>query len=316
MATRRFSTTALPLWAACALTLLSSATSARAQSFSLIATPAKLYVNEHGAAASTITIEPADRFTGSVTLSVSGLPKGTVAEFKPGSSTTSTSTLVIASGAVAVTGATTVTITGVSGSLTQTLSMPLAVSAATNTAGIGTMVDLSPAYNVYGIYTNGTSFSTGGLDGVGWAYSTNLLTPARNFNGIQFTFGPANEPDAVSGTGQPIMLPAGQFSSMAMLATGVEGNQTGQIVKVNYADGTASELALNFSDWFTPQSYPDEYEAVTMPYRCMADGGLDSRGNFYLYAHFFPLDSSKTVQSLTLNANRDVVILAVTLIAP
>jgi hypothetical protein len=53
-----------------------------------------------------------------------------------------------------------------------------------------------------------------------------------------------------------------------------------------------------------------------MPYRCMADGGLDSRGNFYLYAHFFPLDSSQTVQSLTLNANRDVVILAVTLIAP
>jgi hypothetical protein len=203
-----------------------------------------LYVNEHGAAASTITIEPADGFTGSVTLSVSGLPKGTVAEFKPGS-TTSTSTLVVAAGTVAVTGATTVTITGVSGSLTQTLSMPLAVSAATNTAGIGTMVDLSPAYNVYGIYTNGTSFSTGGLDGVGWAYSTNLLTPARNFNGIQFTFGPANEPDAVSGTGQPIMLPAGQFSSMAMLATGVEGNQTGQIVKVNYADGTASELALN-----------------------------------------------------------------------
>jgi hypothetical protein len=302
--------------AACATTLLFSTAPARAQqSFSISATPAKLYLNQHGVAASTIAIQPVNGFAGAVTLSVSGLPKGVVAEFKP-DSTTGTSTLVLEASPVAVTGATTVTVTGASGSLTETISIPLAVSAATGTGGLGIVVDLSPSYNVYGIYTNGTSFSTGGLDGVGWAYSVNLLTESRKLNGIQFDFGPADQLDAVSGTGQPILLPAGQFGTLAMLATGVEGNQTDQVIRVTYTDGTVSEFVRNFSDWFTPQNYLDEYEAVTMPYRDMSDGGLDSRGNFYLYAHFFTLDSTKTVASFTLPENRDVVVLAVTLTLP
>lgn len=315
MAKRRFSTVPLLCSAACATTALFFATPIRAQqSFSLAAAPGKVYLNEHGVAGSTITVQPVNGFDGSVTLSVSGLPEGVVAAFNP-ASTTSTSTLVLEAGRVAVTGATTVTITGTSGSLTQSISVPLAVSAATGTGGSGTVVDLSPAYNVYGIYTNGTAFSTGGLDGVGWAYSANLLTASRVYDGIQFNFGPANQPDAVSGTGQPITLPVGQFGGMVMLATGVEGNQTEQIVKVTYTDGTFQEFERNFSDWFTPQNYTDEYEAVTMPYRAMADGGLDDRGNFYLYAHYFPLNSAKTVESLTFSDNRDVVLLAVTLLA-
>lgn len=110
-----------------------------------------------------------------------------------------------------------------------------------------------------------------------------------------------------------MLLPPGRFGHLVMLATGVEGNQTSQYVKVTYTDGTYSVFVRNFSDWFTPQLYPDEYEAVTMPYRDMADGGRDSRGNFYLYAHLFPLDNTKTVEHLTLTDNRDVVVLAVTL---
>jgi hypothetical protein len=314
MPKRRCSTVPLPYLAACATAILLFATPVRAQpSFSLTAAPSKVYLNEHGVAGSTITVQPVNGFDGSVTLSASGLPDGVVATFKP-ASTTSTSTLVLEAGIVAQTGATTVTITGTSGSLTQTISVPLAVSAAIGTGGSGTVVDLSPSYNVYGIYTNGTPFTTGGLDGVGWAYSANLLTGSRVYDDIQFNFGPANQLDAVSGTGQPILLPAGQFTGMLMLATGVEGNQTAQIVKVTYADGTNQEFERSFSDWFTPQNYPDEYEAVTMPYRAMADGGLDSRGNFYLYAHYFALNSAKIVESLTISDNRDVVILAVTLL--
>jgi hypothetical protein len=315
MTKTRFSTEPVLLSAAFGATLLFFTTPVRAQqSFSLTASPSKVYVNEHGVAASTITIQPVNGFNGSVTLSVSGLPKGVGAAFRP-PSTTSTSTLVFGAGLVAMTGATTVTVTGVSGSVTQAVSIPLAVSAAIGTGGSGTVAELSPAYNVYGIYTNGTAFSTGGLDGVGWAYSANLLTSSRVWNGTQFKFGPANQLDAVSGTGEPITLPAGQFGHLVMLATGVEGNQTAQIVKVTYTDGTTSDFALNFSDWFSPQSYPDEYEGVTMPYRAMADGGLDARGNFYLYAHLLRLDSSKTVEAITLPDNRHVVVLAVTLTA-
>jgi hypothetical protein len=304
------------LWflVACAIVITLFAAPVRAQpGFSLSATPGKLYLNEHGVAATMIAIQPANGFAGSVAFSVSGLPAGVVAAFDPGTTTSST-TLALEAGIVAQTGTATVTVTGTSGALTEAVTIPLAVSAATGTGGVGLLVNLSPSYNVYGIYTNGTPFSTGGLDGVGWAYSVNLLTESRELNGVRFDFGPANQLDAVSGTGQPILLPHSHFTQLAMLATGVEGNQTAQIIKVTYTDGTTAEFVRNFSDWFTPQNYLDEYEAVTMPYRDMSDGGLDSRGNFYLYAHYFDLDSSKTVESFTLPDNRDLVVLAVTLL--
>ena len=314
MTKRRFPTVPLLYAAMCTATVLFFATLLRAQqSFTLTAAPSKVYLNEYAVAGSTITVQPVNGFDGSVSLSVSGLPEAVTAEFEP-ASTTGTSTLGLAAAKVALTGATTLTITGTSGSLTQTISVPLAVSAAIGTGGSGTVVDLSPYYNVYGIYTNGTAFSTGGLDGVGWAYSANLLTGSRVYDGIQFNFGPANQLDAVSATGLQILLPLGEFSGMLMLATGVEGNQTGQLVKVEYTDGTNQLFERSFSDWFTPQNYPEERETVTMPYRVMADGGLDDRGNFYLYAHYFPLDSSRIVGSFSISDNRDVVILAVTLL--
>ena len=43
----------------------------------------------------------------------------------------------------------------------------LAVSAAKGTAGAGTTVSLTPDFNLNGIYTDGTKYSTGGLDGTG-----------------------------------------------------------------------------------------------------------------------------------------------------
>lgn len=161
--------------------------------FSLTASPAKLYLNEHGSATTTITVEPSDGFTGSVSFTISGLPKGVEASFLPGP-TALISTLLLDASNVAVTGGSTLTVTGTSGSLSASLSIALAVSAAIGTGGRGAVVDLSPYYNVSGIYTDGTPFSTGGLDGVGWAYSENLLTPYRILDDTQFNFGPANAP--------------------------------------------------------------------------------------------------------------------------
>ncbi len=66
-------------------------------------------------------------------------------------------------------------VTGTSGDITQTFTFTLAVSAATGGSGTGTQVDLSPAFNLNGIYDDGTSYTTRGLDGVGYSYSANLL---------------------------------------------------------------------------------------------------------------------------------------------
>jgi len=120
------------------------------------------------------------------------------------------------------------------GQLTQSAVINLAVSAAIGTGGAGTPVDLSAAYNVYGIYKNGSTYTAGGLAGDGYSYK--LLTPSRIPNGAQFNFGPPDQPDAVSGTGQPVALPAGQFSRLSLLASGVNGAQTAQAITVAYPE--------------------------------------------------------------------------------
>jgi hypothetical protein len=130
---------------------------------------------------------------------------------------------------------------------------------------------------------------------------------------VLFDFGPANEPDVVACSGQTISLPQGQFSDLVLLATGVNGNQMSQTLIVHYSDGTSAQVVQDFSDWFTPQNFAREYEAVGMQYRNFDDGTKDKR-TFNLYAYLFPLNRNKVVQSITLPNNPNVVILASTLL--
>jgi len=166
----------------------------------------------------------------------------------------------------------------------------------------------SGGYNVYGIYTDGTSFTTGGLDNDGNAYSSNLLGSSLSWNGTVFTFGPTNSPDAYSS--ETITLPAGRYSTLNLLATGVDGNQTSQTFTVTYTDGTTTTITQSLSDWYTPQSYSGESTALSTTYRDTSSGTEDNR-TFNLYGYSFAINSSKIVQSLTLPNNRDVVVLAV-----
>ncbi len=99
-----------------------------ASSFTLSANPNIVTFTQAGNKSSTITITPWNGFSGSVTLSASGLPTGVTATFNPSPAATS-STLTLAASATATTGTVTVTITGVSGSLTNTTTLSLTVSA-------------------------------------------------------------------------------------------------------------------------------------------------------------------------------------------
>jgi hypothetical protein len=81
---------------------------------------------------------------------------------------------------------------------------------------------------------------------------------------------------------------------------------------VSYSDGTTSTFTQSLSDWFTPQNYAGETAVLQMPYRIYSNGTVDNEP-FYLYGYSFALNSAKTVQSLTLPNNRDVVALAVDL---
>jgi hypothetical protein len=79
-----------------------------------------------------------------------------------------------------------------------------------------------------------------------------------------------------------------------------------------FGDGTSSQFVQSFSDWYTPQNYPGESEAVAMQYRNFQDGTKDKR-TFNLYSYRFALNSAKVVHSITLPNDSDVVVLAATL---
>ena len=175
-------------------------------------------------------------------------------------------------------------------------------------------VALGALYNRVGIYTDGTKFaSTSGLDNGGAAYSAAWLSGAVPWNGALFTFGPADNSNAVSCAGQTVPVTSGHYLALRLLATGVQGNQTSQRFVLTYGDGSTATITQSLSDWFTPQNYPGEAKAVPMGYRNTSGGSKDNRA-FYLYGYSFPLDSSKTLVSIRLPANPNVEVLALALV--
>ena len=295
----------------------------------ITATPASgISLNQGGTASATITTTGINGFNGTVSLSASATPAGVTDSFSSLNATTSTVTFN-ASSSVALTGASNpagVTITGTSaGSSSQSTGINLFVNPAVN-GGAGTVVDFSSAYNVYAFYTDADESAitaTNSLDGVGFAFSANLLNAGVDFAGTQFSFGSANQANAVYGTGTPIALPSGSYTTLQLLATGIEGNQASKTVTVTYTDNSTSTFTQSFSDWcsalngngcVSTGNNTGESVAVAMPYRD-SSGGADDRV-FYLYHYSFALNTNKTVQSVTLPNTRDVVVLAATLAGP
>lgn len=272
--------------------------------FAITLTPASLHVVQGGKGTTAISVTPLNGFTGVVTLTASGLPAGVTAAF----STVNAGLLglfTVPSSTAAATAQ--VTVTATSGSLTHTALLTLTVTApavATST------VDLSASYNVAGIAVDHLPFTSGGLDGGGRSYSGVLLGASQTVGGTLYSIGPMGLPDAVSG--KTITLPAGKFSSLKMLATGVNGNALGQKFTVTYTDGATAVFTQSISDWFTPQNYSGESQGVIMNYRDNSTGTTDGEV-FHLNSYSFALNNAKTVRSVTLPQNPNVLVIAITL---
>ena len=284
--------------------------------FGLTLSPTTLYLNQSNRVTATATASPENGFTGKVSFSLaSGVPSGVFSAILPGRKP-DTATLLLAADSDALTGVNNeVAVNAQSGDITQSFSSAiLAVSAATGNWGEGTPIDLSSAYNVYAAYSDGTNFTTqGGLGG--YAYSSNLLTPSRVLNGVQFHFGKPNVANGVAGAGQVIALPTGHFKTLELLASGINGNQSAQTLMVTYTDGTTSQFTQSFSDWYSPSNNLGEAEAVAMSHRNIENGTEDDR-QFNLYGYAFLLDETKDVKSLTLPNDSNVIVLAATLATP
>lgn len=285
-----------------ALTITSPAT------FRLSVAPSALSIAQGASGSASITLTPQNGFSGSISVTISGFPNGVTPSLAAGSSGNA-ATLTLAVSTAASAGTSAITVSAKSGSISQTATINLTITAAT-TASNGT-VNLAAYYNVMGQVTDGATFlSSSGLDGGGRAYSANLLSTVKTAAGSPYSFGPANAPGAVSGG--TVTLPAGKYSNLKLLAAGVNGSQTNQTFTVTYTDGTTSTFTQSLSDWCVPQNYPGESQAVPMSYRDNSNGTRDTR-TVLLYGYTFNLTSSKTVKTITLPANRNVVVLAITL---
>jgi beta-glucanase (GH16 family) len=167
--------------------------------------------------------------------------------------------------------------------------------------------------NQVGGVGDGTPFS-GGLDGNGYAYSAKLLGPAVTAGGVDFDLGAAGGTNAVRAAGQTLALPAGAFSALTFLGTAVNGAQPGLTFTVNYTDGTGDIFTQDMSDWQNPQGYAGEAAAAALSYVNYADGSSPAVPN-YLYRYTFALNNQKTVSSITLPGNGNVLMPALDLLA-
>lgn len=94
--------------------------------FSLQATPPKVNVAQSSTGTTTITVTSLGGFAGAVSLTYSGAPAGVTAAFAPSSTTTSSTMTLTVGGSVPI-GNYVITVTGTSGTETETTNVHLSV---------------------------------------------------------------------------------------------------------------------------------------------------------------------------------------------
>ena len=270
-----------------------------APDFSLSLAPPNLTILQGTQGVTVAGLTPLSGFTGTVCFTASGLPSGVTAAFSG-----SLGTFTVSSTAAAQTAA--VTITGTSGSLSHKVTLNLTILAPAT--GI-IPVNLTGLNNLSGTAIDGVPFTGGGLDGGGRSYSGLLLGASQTVGGVNFAFAALNTPSALYAKTVPLTT---QFSTVKILATAVNGNQPSQTFTVTYSDGSKSTFTQSLSDWHTPQNYAGESAAIATPYRDDSTG-VTEQGPFRLYEYGFTVNSAKTVSSIALPNNRNVVVLAMTL---
>ena len=191
--------------------------------YTLSANPSRLTIPQGSQGTSTITITPANGFTGSVTLSASGLPGGVTAEFSPNPAT-STSTLTLTASTTASVGTATVTVTGISGSLTETTTISLTVNPA-------------PSYTL-SANPNGLTI-TQGTQGT----STITITPANGFSG-NVTLSASGLPSGVTAAFSPNPATSTSTLTLTASASASVGTATVTVTGISGALSASTTLAL------------------------------------------------------------------------
>jgi subtilase family serine protease len=214
--------------------LISALSGTASANFSLSASPNSLTINQGANGTSTITIAPQNGFTGSVSLSVSGLPSGVTASFNP-SSTAGTSTLTLTASSTATKGTAAVTITGTSGSLTQTTTISLTVNAST-TANFA--LSASPGSLTVLQGTGGTSTIT--------------VTPQNGFTG-SVSLSVPGLPSGVTASFNPSSTPGTSTLTLTASSTATKGTATVTVTGTSGSLTHTATIALTVSSTSSAQ---------------------------------------------------------------
>jgi hypothetical protein len=245
---------------------------------------------------------PSGSYTNSISVSLADTTPGAVIHYTTNGTTPTVSSAVYGTPISLSSSATVQAIAVASGYSTS------AVASATYVVHLPTEVSLAGSANVSGIASAGVTPANGGFDADGYAYAANLLGSSITWNGATYAIGAGGTNDAVTGVTVP--LPAGNYASISLLGAAVNGAQTNQSFVVHYADGTSATVTQSLSDWAYPHNYAGEAQALSMPYR-IGPGGVVQNLPIYLYGYTFAVDSTKSVSSITLPANRNAVFVAI-----
>lgn len=190
------------------------------------------------------------------------------------------------------------------------------IAAATYTIATSaqTQVAITSAANIVGVFKDGTTLSSAGVDRSGHAYSGNQMGSSITVFGTTFALGSPNRLNVIStGHSTVIPLPTGPLTKVQLLATAIHKDLSGVVFTVTYTDGTVSKFTQNMSPWTTSKSHSGESIAYTGTYYDTNSGGRVTQ-KVYLYRYSFTLNSAKTVKNITLPANSEVAIAAISTI--
>ena len=175
------------------------------------------------------------------------------------------------------------------------------------------VVPLAPYYRVNALYQDGSMFRERGFDGSSTAFSLNQLGPVLHFAGGTYPLGPPAVPDAV--TSSTIVLPPGRFSTLYLVGAAGTQPELAQSVVITYTDGSSSSTPLDLSSWRQPQNFAGE-SLVASTTKADLSSGSQIAGSFNLYGYQLPVDPTRTVATLILPPNPDVIFLAAGLGVP
>jgi hypothetical protein len=184
--------------------------------------------------------------------------------------------------------------------------------------GSTTSVALNSIATTGGISRDGQSFSGGGFDGDGNAYSWEALGSSRILRGtsVNFELGLPGQPNFVVANGQTIELPQGSsYTTLNLAGAAVNGGQENQPLTLTFTDNSTAVWTQSFSDWCNPEDYANESTIATASYRDNASGETNQTTN-HIYQYSYTIPSGKTLKSITLPTNSDVRLLDIQITPP